>query len=215
MTTLLLRLSAPMQAWGTQSNFTNRDTGHTPSKSGVIGLLCAALGRPRTAAIDDLAALRLGVRIDQAGVIRRDFHTAGMGGVYKVSGGVKDDLVVSHRYYLADARFLVGLEGDARLLAELQAALQRPVWSLFLGRKAFTPAERIWLPDGLQATSLIDTLSMYPWLGSGARPEHLHLLVDDPAGAIVRNDHPISFAQRRFLPRRMTRLSILTPAEED
>lgn len=215
MTTLLLRLSAPMQAWGTQSNFTNRDTGHEPSKSGVIGLLCAALGRPRTATIDDLVTLRMGVRIDQAGVIRRDFHTAGMGGVYKVSGGVKTDLVISNRYYLADAKFLVGLEGDATLLTELQAALQHPVWTLFLGRKAFIPAERIWLPDGLQPTNLIDTLSRYPWLGSGSQPEYLRVLVDDPAGTIMRNDYPVSFAQRRFLPRHVTSLTIPMPLEED
>lgn len=215
MTTLLLRLSAPMQAWGTQSNFTNRDTGREPSKSGVIGLLCAALGRPRAAPIDDLAALRMGVRVDQEGVIRRDFHTAGMGGVYKVSGGVKTDLVVSQRYYLADAKFLVGLEGDAALLADLQAALQRPVWTLFLGRRAFIPAERIWLPDGLQPTALIDALATYPWLGSDERPEQLRLLVDDPAGSIVRNDHPLSFAQRRFVPRSLTSMTIPTPVEED
>ena len=47
MNTLLLRLAGPMQSWGTQSRFTIRDTGYEPSKSGVIGLLCAALGKPR------------------------------------------------------------------------------------------------------------------------------------------------------------------------
>ena len=48
MSTLLLRLAGPMQSWGTQSRFTIRDSGLEPSKSGVIGLLCAALGKPRT-----------------------------------------------------------------------------------------------------------------------------------------------------------------------
>ncbi len=56
MSTLLMFLAGPMQSWGTQSRHSNRDTGLEPSKSGVIGLLCAALGRPRSAAIDDLAA---------------------------------------------------------------------------------------------------------------------------------------------------------------
>ena len=45
MPTLLLRLVGPMQAWGTSSRFDERDTGKEPSKSGVIGLLAAALGR--------------------------------------------------------------------------------------------------------------------------------------------------------------------------
>lgn len=217
MATLLLRLSAPMQAWGTQSNFTNRDTGREPSKSGVIGLLCAALGRPRTDSIHDLAGLKMGVRIDQEGIVRRDYHTAGMGGVYKVSGGVKKSLIPSDRYYLADAKFLVGLEGDEALLADLQAALQSPAWFLFLGRKAFIPAERIWLPDGLQPTNLMTSLQQYAWLGYGTLPDSLRLLVDDPQGSIVRNDQPISFQPRRFLPRRMTNLYIPTPlpVEED
>ncbi len=49
MSVLLLRLAGPLQSWGTQSRFRVRDTGREPSKSGVIGLLCTALGRPRTA----------------------------------------------------------------------------------------------------------------------------------------------------------------------
>jgi CRISPR-associated Cas5-like protein len=42
-----------MQSWGTQSRFTVRDTGLEPSKSGIVGLLCAALGRPRRELLDD------------------------------------------------------------------------------------------------------------------------------------------------------------------
>ena len=45
MMTLLLRLAGPMQSWGTASKFRERDTGREPSKSGVVGLLAAALGR--------------------------------------------------------------------------------------------------------------------------------------------------------------------------
>lgn len=217
MATLLLRLDAPMQAWGTQSHFTHRDTGREPSKSGVIGLLCAALGRPRWEPVNDLAELRMGVRVDQEGIIRRDYHTAGMGrtnreqAVYRVSGGVRHSLIPSDRYYLAEAKFLVGLEGDPALLTELQAALQSPAWFLFLGRKAFIPAERIWLPDGLRDTDLVTTLSTYPWLGRDAAPERLRLVVDDSAGSIIRDDYPLSFEPRRFLPRRMRGETVPTP----
>jgi len=48
-----------------------------PSKSGVVGLLCAALGRPRAADGSDLAALRMGVRVDREGVLKVDYQTAG------------------------------------------------------------------------------------------------------------------------------------------
>ena len=45
MAVLLLRLSAPLQAWGTEnSKFEIRKTGREPSKSGIVGLLAAALG---------------------------------------------------------------------------------------------------------------------------------------------------------------------------
>ncbi len=214
MATLLLRLSAPMQSWGTQSLFSHRDTGREPSKSGVIGLLCAALGRSRHEPVTDLAELRMGVRVDREGVVRRDYHTAGMGGVYKVSGGVKHSLIPSDRYYLTDAKFLVGLEGDALLLEKLQTALQHPTWFLFLGRKAFIPAERVWLPDGLHTTPLETTLSSYPWLGQSEPPPRLRVVIDSPDGSVVQNDQPTVFAARRFLPRRLHTEYIPTPVPD-
>jgi CRISPR system Cascade subunit CasD len=76
MSVLLMRLAGPMQSWGIQSRYLVRDTGLEPSKSGVIGLLCAALGRARHEPVDDLAALRLGVRVDREGRMARDYHTA-------------------------------------------------------------------------------------------------------------------------------------------
>lgn len=215
MNTLLLRLVGPMQSWGVQSRFTVRDTGREPSKSGVVGLLCAALGRPRHEPVDDLAALTMGVRVDCEGVIARDYHTAGKGGVWKAKGEVQKNLVVSSRYYLADARFLVGLEGeDLDLLTRLHAALRDPVWPLYLGRKAFVPAEPVWLADGLRSgVSLRAALEAYPWLGPRHRrpPELLRLVVEDPEGAEVRPDQPVSFVERRFALRRISTTFVALP----
>ena len=204
MATLLMRISAPLQSWGTQSNFSHRDTGREPSKSGIVGLLCAALGRPRSESIADLVELRMGVRVDQPGTILRDYHTAGQGGYYKVGGSIGKNTILSERYYLADAKFLVGLEGDRALLDELWAALKQPTWFLFFGRKSFVPAERIWLPDGMKDAGLIEALKSYPWLGQGNNPsKELRLVVEDDGGDFVRNDQPTRFAfqSRRFLPR--------------
>jgi len=36
-------LDAPLQSWGFASRFQRRTTGLHPTKSGVVGLLCAAL----------------------------------------------------------------------------------------------------------------------------------------------------------------------------
>lgn len=203
MDTLLLRLVGPMQSWGIDSRFTVRHTGREPSKSGVIGLLCAALGRPRTAPLGDLAALRMGVRVDQEGTIQVDYHTAQQ--VYKASGGPPKATEVSHRYYLADARFLVGLAGqDGELLKQIHEALADPVWPLYLGRRAFVPSQPVWLADGLRTGETLEgALQHYPYLGKDTPPARLRFVLEDPNGPIVRPDLPLSFALRRFAPRRV------------
>lgn len=203
--TLLLRLAGPMQSWGIQSRFTVRDSGLEPSKSGVIGLLCAALGRPRTTSLTDLAELRMGVRVDREGILMCDFHTAQ--NVLKASGELKET-ELSRRYYLADASFLVGLYGEEALLRRLYEALRKPVWPLFLGRKAFVPSEPIWLADGLHpGTALRATLTTYPWLARPGQnpPKRLRLVLEDPDGPEVRPDQPISFQTdaRSYAPRRV------------
>ena len=216
MATLLMRICAPMQSWGTKSSFTHRDTEREPTKSGIIGLLGAALGRPRGADIADLCALRMAVRNDRPGEIICDFHTAGADGAYLVDGKVdRKDVIVSKRYYLAGAKFLVGLEGERSLLAKLQAALKHLVWPLFLGRKSCPPAERLWLPDGLQDTDLVSALSAYPSLDThGPQSEHLRLLIEDDLGGMERNDQPVSFKTRNFIPRRLSRLFVSNPSYE-
>lgn len=188
MSTLLLRLAGPFQSWGVQSRFTERDTLLEPSKSGVIGLLCAALGRKRQERLDDLAKLKLGVRVDREGALKMDYHTAGgthrRGETYGVAladgSGIR--AVTSQRYYLADADFLVGLEGDDEaLLRRLDRALAYPRWPLYLGRKAFVPGAPVRLeyrppnlsgsPDvpGLVHLSLEEALRRYPWMARTTR----------------------------------------------
>jgi len=215
MFTLLLRLVAPMQSWGVSSRFTVRDTLREPTKSGVVGLIAAALGRPRTAPLDDLASLRMGVRIDKPGRVEMDYHTAQK--VYKASGGIKDT-ELSRRYYLADAAFLVGLESEDRAwLDHLHHTLRNPRWSLYLGRKAFVPSQPIWLNDGLVQAPLLDALKTYPWLGEDEREYQkiitLRVVMDDINGAIVRYDLPISFRwdRRRYAPRRVSSIFIPRP----
>lgn len=244
MSVLLLRLAGPMQSWGVESRFSIRDTGREPSKSGVIGLLCAALGRPRHVPVDDLAALRMGVRVDREGALKMDYHTAGGGtlagapyGVAKASGD-RPETVVSHRYYLADADFLVGLEGDKALLAQVDAALAAPVWQLCLGRKAFVPGTPVRLPDapplgpGLRQAPLEEALGAYPWFPDPARaghglagraeqpPARFRLVVETglAAGAEVRMDQPAgaAFRDRSFTARyvRTTFLDAVPPGGE-
>ena len=164
MSVLLLRLAGPMQSWGTRSRFSNRDTGLEPSRSGVVGLLCAAAGTPRD---DDVALkkflpdkLKMAVRVDREGRLMRDYHTAQ--NVRRAdTTKTPQETVLSERFYLADADFLVGLQGDTTFLKELATALTAPVWQLCLGRKAFVPS----LPvgEGVHDGDLLAVLKAYPW----------------------------------------------------
>ena len=52
MSTLLLRFAGPMQAWGADARFDVCRTNREPTKSGVIGLLAAALGQRRDAPLE-------------------------------------------------------------------------------------------------------------------------------------------------------------------
>ena len=67
MHTLLMPLVGPMQSWGHRSRFDDRDTGLEPTRSGVIGLICAAMGIPRVGDLSRFDGLRMGVRVDFPG----------------------------------------------------------------------------------------------------------------------------------------------------
>ncbi len=232
MSTLLLRLAGPLQSWGVQSHFTHRDTGLEPSKSGVIGLICAALGKPRDESHPDnngkpslsaLAGLRMGVRVDREGIVKKDYHTAK--DIMKAGGkpfvGLKET-ELSDRFYLADAAFLVGLESqDHELLRQIDTGLRQPVWMLFLGRKAFVPGSPVWLPDGLRLDLCLEEAlqgpSAYPRIAIGRNHDQRARLVIEDAekGSIVRPDQPISFMRggRQFTIRRV-RMDFCIPPQE-
>jgi CRISPR system Cascade subunit CasD len=154
MSTLLLHLAAPLQAWGDSSRFTRRQTRSEPTKSGVIGLLAAAQGRRRTDSIEDLLSLRFGVRVDQPGRLMRDFQTA-----QRWDTGAR--MPLSYRYYLADAVFVAAIEGERSLLEGLDDALRRPAFPLFLGRRSCPPAAPV--ATGVVMEGLVDALRAHPW----------------------------------------------------
>jgi len=197
MPTILLRMRAPMMSWGDHSRFTIRDTRSEPTKSAVIGLLCAALGRPRSEAVHDLAALKMGVQINQEGLVQCDYHTV-MDSIK--SSGIKGDTVISQRYYVADADYVVGLEGTDRLfLNTLDAALQTPCWQLYFGRKSFLPSCPVQV--GIQELSLEEALRLFPYRDRHRRPRTLRYVLEVPNSLDVRQDVPIDWQRRLFASR--------------
>ncbi len=238
MSVLLLRLAGPMQSWGTRSRFSNRDTGLEPSRSGVIGLLCAALGRPREATLDDFRSLRMAVRVDREGRLMRDYQTAQ--NVRRAdTTKTPQETVLSERFYLADADFLVGLEGDRSFLGELAANLAAPVWQLCLGRKSFLPSlpicegvfeEQLCSVDAKGNPIPSTFFTSRPWrmrtrfdqpqmqgTGEFRNPKPLRYVVEVKYGeGEPRQDVPLSFVSRdrRFAVRHVvTRFRPLNPCQ--
>ena len=200
--TLLLRLEGAMQSWGYRSRFDYRDTALEPTRSGVIGLICAAIGIARGEDISRFDAIRMGVRVDKEGRPERDYHTAL--DVIKADGS-RTDTVVSYRDYLADASFTVGLESENKdLLEEIAKALCNPTWTLFLGRKAF--------PLALPPLSPVDCPN------AGTLNEHLvsgqsnkRVVLETPDGERTQYDWPLCFRERLFAPRRVRTFYVNPP----
>jgi CRISPR system Cascade subunit CasD len=197
MSVLLLRLAGPMQSWGTQSRFSHRDTGLEPSKSGVVGLLSAALGWPRDQEEFDIGGRRfrleafargllMTVRVDRPGRLMRDYHTA--------QNLPSQEAVPSERYFLADADFLVGLEGERSILERLDAALHKPVWVLSLGRKSFVPSLPI--SEGIHDGKLLDVLMRHDRAGEKSVHPHCYVIEVPFGEGEPRADVPLSFVSR-------------------
>lgn len=207
MTTLLLRLVGPMQSWGTASRFDERDTGKEPSKSGVLGILAAALGIDRENWTDlaPLTCLRMGVRHDRPGTPRRDYQTAQQ--VIAADSSITHQTAVSVRHYLADAAFLVGLNGEDRpLLGRCHAALANPIWPLALGRRSYVPSEPVWMAGALIDVDLREAFQQWPRIAppqSGQPRDKLVWSIESTNGSgLMKMDQLLSsFAERRFGPR--------------
>lgn len=222
--TLFLRLEGPLQAWGVQeSKFAIRRSADSPTKSGIIGLLCAAMGLDRQKAgqrLAELGSLRIAVRVDWPGVRWWDYHTVGAGMDMPIAEGAnktKPGAMLTRREYLADASFLVALQGSPQLIAELSSAIKRPVWTPYLGRKSCPPSRPLdEYPPGLfhdpvsalasiryrkrlesdEVPATLDCLS--EWISTPSAPEA-------PEDAQTWYDVPICFDPPAYMPRLVVR----------
>ena len=195
--TLLLRFSAPLQSWGSESMYDRRETDNMPTKSGVTGMLAAALGRRRDEPAEDLAGLFFGVRVDLPGTRLEDFQITHMGDKLNAN--------LSERVYLSDAIFLVGLGcEDIVFLRNIESALRNPGFSLFLGRKSCPPTLPLVL--GIREAGLESALNEEEWLVPEWRRKSLfrftkeiplRIVVDGRIGDAVKKDVPISFSPFR------------------
>jgi CRISPR system Cascade subunit CasD len=233
MSTLLLRLAAPLQSWGTDSKFDRRGTGRAPSKSGVAGLCAAALGirRGDDASLLKIAVLKFGVRTDRQGKLLKDFHMAHEEVFWnpsdrsKVNREKSGKSYLSVRYYLSDAAFLAGVEGDEAFLRQLDAAIRAPFFPLFLGRRSCPPEGAVSL--GVVPYSLREALEKHPPVTGAphntprAEDEYRSIVIDTDTGHNFIRDVPVSFSplHRKYDSRRASEYSVpaaaAPPAEHD
>jgi CRISPR system Cascade subunit CasD len=177
---LVLRLDAPLQAFGGVVVDQRGPTQGFPARSTLAGLLGNALGYDhRDAALLGAlqARLRFGLRRDRTGSRIVDFQTVALGqpflesgwttrGAPEARGGAfSDQTHIRYREYWADAVFTVALtlepDSDQPTLDALEAALLAPERPLFIGRKPCIPSVPLVLAR-LRTASLLEALASVP-----------------------------------------------------
>ncbi len=219
--TLFLRLEAPLQSWGERGRWSVRDTSSEPTKSGIVGLLACALGWRDDEPIRNLSqALLIGVRHDHLGTVTQlvDYHTVGGGystpQLLTAEGKPKLSNKRPHneqtwRTYLCDTSFLIALQtknDDPGLIVTLAAAVQSPVWPIYLGRKSCVPTVPVFAGTG-NYESLQSALESVVFATSRAvRQDTVKLravleCVPQQPGSSMRRDHLVSRKYWRHEPR--------------
>jgi len=208
---LALYLDGPLQSWGHQSRFDRRTSLSFPTRSGVLGMVCAAMGidRADAAALREIAGVGMTVFTFRQHGRLMDFHTVGGGfdpkterqWMVRKANRAKPDTVVTRREYLQDSRFGVILRGDPDLLQKMADGLAHPRWGLWLGRKSCIPASPV--GQGLFPT---ETAALER-LKAAAGVNDIRRVVREAAtfeeGTDTLMDAPLDFSERRFAPRRI------------
>ncbi len=185
---LILRLEAPLVAFGGTMIDARGPTLDLPIRSMVTGLLANALGwhrgeRARHQSLQD--RLVMGARLDRAGTELRDFQTAllyedesgwttrgepeGRSKSPSYSRGKSGRRELNHirfRHYRADAFVTIALrldppDGDPTL-SMIATALAEPVRPLFIGRKPCLPSRPVLAEPMIEAENVFEALRRAP-----------------------------------------------------
>ncbi len=257
---LMMNLIGGLASFGGVAPGGVRDTEREATRSALLGLCAAALGLRR----DEVErqrewanALQFAVRVDAGAQLMRDYHTAQAPVESALKGRPrqtrrdelrvpKDDLntVLSDRYYYANYVATVGIHsGAAQRLDELAAALRRPKFVLYLGRKSCPLAWPL-SPLQVEASDWVEALAAFDaqqkaqrnahdlarsfdvwsvierrWF---ERREHLHAIdAGLAAGELTdirlhtRWDDPLDTAKRLFAPRQHQRAHQSVPSPQE
>ncbi len=233
---LLLWLEAPLQSWGADSRFGRRGTLEFPTKSGILGLLCCALGAdgeqrellaemaPLTQSVISFGRKKENSRGERQKVDRepllRDFQMVGSGYdeknpwetllIPKKSDGtaaVNGGSKLTYRYYLQDAAFAAIAQVPVEKAAAFADALLNPCWDIYFGRKCCAPTDFIY--RGVfdsEASALEKALEIAD--GKGRVEDFRVVDGEGTEETIILNDVPIQFGENKIYRER--RVTIIT-----
>lgn len=152
---LAMLLDGPLQSWGYMSRFDRRTSLSYPTRSGLIGMLCAAMGidRADVEGLEQFNSMKITVFIFAQGGRLTDYHTVGGGWdkkthsqniVPRTNGKPSDDAVITYREYLEDSKFGVILQDNLKQIEKIAEALKEPKWGIWFGRKSCIPASPVY-----------------------------------------------------------------------
>lgn len=214
---LCLWLEADLQSWGNESKFSRKETLSFPTKSGVLGIVLASMGKqgPQTELLSDLNCLDMQVKAYCSPAVsystNTDFHMVGSGydssdgfqalfipkradGKSAIGGGAK----LTYRSYLQDICFAVLLEVPDALFNDVATALSAPIYDSFLGRKACVPTEFIFqgcfddlhgaITKAVDIAAIKDKVQVFSVIQTDD---------GDPTADMSVNDVPLSFGKEK------------------
>jgi CRISPR system Cascade subunit CasD len=238
---ILLWLEAPLQSWGADSRFGRRDTLDFPTKSGVLGMLCSALGAggEQRELLAEMSFLKQTVfayrktlslpdgrrRAVDTNPRLRDFHMVGSG--YDVSDPWQELMIprksngeravgggtkITYRYYLQDAVFAVVMEIPFHKAEMFVEALQNPRWDIYLGRKCCAPVDIVF--RGLYEVEH-DAFQNARTIAEDKHLSEAFRVIDGKreGETIVLNDVPVQFGEEKRYRERIVTV-ILTEENE-
>lgn len=164
MKTIALRFAGPLQSWAGEATVKTRvDTNRHPSHRAIKGMLAAAFGVSRGEeypsiirnAVIEVVPLKDGKIIKDFQIVSlrpgEEDYLQRIGQILKrgklfnnkdrlTPDNEKKNSTIVRRTYLGDASFLVLITGASEEeTSKIYERLQNPVWSMYLGKKAFPP----------------------------------------------------------------------------
>ncbi len=208
---LIFGLTASLGAMGELAGHERRGSLHWPGRSALIGLMGAALGIRRDGDFSALDALDITVGIYDSGQSLRDYHTIETVPAAAVKAANsrpeamraargRTNTTITLRDYRVAPLYGVAVTGPG--LAAIAEGLNRPAFTLFLGRKscplAAPPGARIVAAEGPEGA--LAQLVLPPWREAARL---VSVVVDDPEGELV-HDLPRDRTRWHFHARRVS-----------